>query len=221
MMNKKPIIEDSKLQKFKDMKVMNKQELSKLFNCSGRTVQRKLNKLNSIRSYNKNGQYFSLKSVAEFNEAGIWCYNSICFSKHGNLTKTVIALVSGSSSGISASEICVVLKLAEKSFLTFFKNIPQIRREKFSGKSVYFSSDESIYQQQYRNRQEENQFMDNKHLTDTIIILILIEKIKNPEFDQIALSKILCKQGVNVSTESITELFESYGIKKNLIFRQQ
>ena len=220
-MNKKRKIEDSKIVKFKKMKVVKKQELVKLFDCSGRTVQRKLNKIDSIRSYNKNGQYFSLKSVAEFNEAGIWCYKSICFSKFGNLTQTIIAVVSNSVSGITASEICIVLKLSEQSFLTFFKNIPQIRKEKFSRKSVYFSADETIYQQQYQNRQKENKLSSNEHLTDTIIILILIEKIKNPEFDEFSLYHILDKQGVNVSAESIIELFKSFGIKKNSIFKQQ
>lgn len=209
-------VNSNKLLKFSKKKLIKKEELSKLFNCSGRTVQRKLKEWKVIRSYNKNGQYYTLTSIAKFDTSGLWCYNSVCFSKYGNLSETIIFFVSESSNGMTASEISDTLYLEKKSFLTFFKNISKIRREKISNSYVYFSTDEVIYQKQKANRIRKNLEFTKNRLTDISIIYILTEKIKYPEFDEVAISKNLIKQGVSVNHIAIIELFERLGIKKKL-----
>ncbi|MDI6730390.1 MAG: hypothetical protein QMD06_02465 [Candidatus Altarchaeum sp.] len=204
--------DNDKLLKFSNNKVMKKEELSKLFNCSGRTVQRKLKEWKAIRSYNNNGQYYALESIVKFDISGLWCYNSVCFSKYGNLSKTIISFVNESSNGMTASEISDTLCLEKKSFLTFFKNISKIRREKISSSYVYFSIDEVVYQRQKSNRINEE--FSKSRLTDISIIHILTEKIKYPEFDEVAISKNLMKQGTKVNPISIIELFKRLGIEK-------
>ena len=204
----------AELLKFSKKKVMKKVELTKLFNCSGRTVQRKLKEWNAIRSYNNNGQYYALESIIKFDNSGLWCYNSICFSKYGNLSETIIIFVNESSNGMTASEISNTLHLEKKSFLTFFKNISKIRREKMSNSYVYFSIDEVIYQKQKSNRIRINEDFSKSRLTDISIIHILTEKIKYPEFDEVAISQNLIKQGVKINPISIIELFKRLDIEK-------
>ncbi len=207
-------VDSDKLLKFSKKKLMKKEGLSKLFNCSGRTVQRKLIEWKAIRSYNNNGQYYALKSIVKFNSSGLWCYGSVCFSKYGNLSETIVCFVNKSSNGMTASEISDTLYLKKKSFLTFFKNISKVRREKISSNYVYFSIDEIIYQKQKANRIKINEELSRSRLTDISIIHILTEKIKYPEHDEAAISKNLIKQGVKVSPLTIIELFKRLGIEK-------
>lgn len=213
-MDKISQIESIKLLKFSENKTMKKEELSNLFNCSGRTIQRKLKQWQAIRSYNQNGQYYALLSVVKFDTSGLWRYNSVCFSKYGNLRHTITTFVNESPAGMAASEISSTLKLKEKSFLTFFKNISEIQREKIANTYVYFSINETVYQSQKENRIRRNEELPDNSLTDTMIILILVEKIKNPDLDELAISKKLEKQGVRVNSLTILGLFKQHGIEK-------
>ena len=211
------ILDEGKLQEFRNKKVMKKIEVSVLLNCSGRTVQRKLNQLKILRSYNQNGQYYALPSVARFDADGLWCFNKICFSKFGSLRQTVVSIVSHSQIGMTALEISTKLKLAKNSFSTFFKNISEIQREKLSGSYVYFSVEASIYQNQRENRILKYETSKNIYLTDTLTVLVFVEKINNPEYDELALSESLKKRGINLSPLMIIELFKKNGVKKKMI----
>ena len=195
--------EADKLLKFKKKRIMKKADLSDLFNCSGRTIQRKLNYWEAIRSYNHNGQYYALRAIVKFDDSGLWCYNSVCFSRYGTLKETVIVFVGKSSDGMSAKEISDALHLKNESFLTFYKNISGIKREKISGSFIYFSIDEAVYQKQKANRIAINEEFSGEQLTNPIIIQILTEKIKFPALDESAISKNLAKQGVKVAPISI------------------
>ena len=115
---------------------------------------------------------------------------------------------------MNASEISDTLYLEKKSFLTFFKNISKIQREKISSSYVYFSIDEIIYQTQRANRIRINEEFSRSRLTDISIIHILTEKIKYPEFDEVAISENLMRQGVTVNPVTIIELFKRLGIEK-------
>jgi len=61
--------------------------------------------LDTIRSYDHNGRYFSLEKLARFNSKGIWEYNNIHFSKFGTLKNTLVAFINNSSQGMDASQI--------------------------------------------------------------------------------------------------------------------
>ena len=54
--------------------------------CSKITIRRHLKKLKVISSYNKNGKYYTLPSIVNFDINGLWSYQGVLFSKYGNLT---------------------------------------------------------------------------------------------------------------------------------------
>jgi len=170
----------------------------------------------AVRSYNHNGQYYAMLSIVEFDASGLWRCNSVCFSKHGNLSETVVFFICESPGGMTASQISDTLHLDKKSFLTFFKNISRIQREDISGSHVYFSVDELIYKKQKAYRARVENEVSEGHLTDIDIIRILTEKIQCPESDEFAISANLTKQGVQVGAGPIAALFERLGIKKKL-----
>ncbi len=74
-------------------KVMTINGLNNQMMVSEITIRRKLKKLGAITSYNKNGRFYTLPHIPKFDINGHWCHKDVRFSKHGNLTQTIIYLV--------------------------------------------------------------------------------------------------------------------------------
>lgn len=86
------------------------------------------------RSYNKNGRYYTLPDVPEFDAHGPWRWRGILFSQYGNLTQTVIELIRRSEAGLDAVEVGERLGLDPRSLLSPFADHPLLRREKTQGR---------------------------------------------------------------------------------------
>ena len=56
------------------------------------TVFRKLATLSSRSSYSHRGAYYTLDSLAHYDELGLWSYRDIHFSRHGTLLDTATTL---------------------------------------------------------------------------------------------------------------------------------
>ena len=144
------------LRAFKRKKVLVVEELGKLLASSLATARRRLKEWHTYSSYNHNGRYYVLHDVAEFDPNGLWRYKTIFFSQKGNLKKAVIHLVQSSPAGLTGAEIGELVGLAPRSFLSHFRNEPQLQREKIAGLFVYFSSERSTHvEQEQKRRQEE------------------------------------------------------------------
>ncbi len=126
--------------------------LISLLSCSVRTGRLKLKQWGAYSSYNQNGKYYTLPSVPDFDENGLWWYKDIYFSKHGTLKNTVVHLINKSTSGFSGDQIGKIIALSPRSFLHHFRNTPGIRRQKHAGVYVYFSDDADRYNQQVQSR---------------------------------------------------------------------
>ncbi len=130
---------DQVVKKFRTKKVMTVDEIETILNCSAITVRRYLNKWRAITSYNFNGRYYALPDIPKFDEHGLWQYESIRFSQHGNLKKTIVRMVENSSGGLEASAIFNFLGLNSYFLLShlvkgsllqngvgfFFKKLPR------------------------------------------------------------------------------------------------
>jgi len=204
-------IDDSKIFKiiFKK-KIITIDGLSLLLNSSIKTARRRLKQWEAFTSYNKNGRYYTLPDIPEFNESGLWSYRNICFSKYGNLKQTTINLVSSSKAGLDAAEMQNVLGIFVRSFLTVLQKHPDIKREKIQGRFIYFSAVEDVYLKQKECRLTMSRF---KQLpSDMDAILILVETIKNPHLSIEELSSKLRENNDNVTSESIRNLFTFHGL---------
>jgi len=119
-----------------------------LCTSSTMTVFRKLKSLEYRSSYSHRGKYYTLNSIAEFDETGLWSFNSIWFSKYGNLIETTCEFVDQSKAGFSAQELAQILNVEVKHpLLSLFKQ-NRIYREKISNIFIYFSLDQGKRQQQ-------------------------------------------------------------------------
>ena len=196
---------DKVLRLFRDKKVMTLAQLALQLQRCQRTAQRQLKQCQAINSYNKNGRYYVLLDVPSFDADGLWHWRGIFFSKHGNLTQTLVALVRNSKAGLNAAEMEELLGLSPRSFLSSFREHPDLRREKHQGCFVYFSSDQTIYEQQKNQRL--TMIRSAKLPSDIEAIAILVETIKHPMMSIEELCAELKKKRYQMLPETVRNLF--------------
>ena len=127
-------------------------QLVSFLGCSVPSARLKLKHWKTVTSYNQNGRYYAMPEVPRFDSNGLWHYQMVSFSKWGNLRNTIVHLIDQSNSGLNGKQIGDLVRLAPRSFLHHFRDVPGIRREKSDGVYVYFSEDAERYNKQLRNR---------------------------------------------------------------------
>jgi hypothetical protein len=201
---------DKVLRLFRDKKVMTLAQLALHLQRCQRTAQRQLKQWQAINSYNKNGRYYVLPDIPSFDADGLWHWRGIFFSKHGNLTQTLVALVRNSKAGLNAAEMEELLGLSPRSFLSSFREHPDLRREKHQGCFVYFSSDLTIYEQQ--KNQRVTMIRSAKLPSDVEAIAILVETVKNPDLKIEELCTRLKNKKYDITPEVVWNLFAYHGL---------
>lgn len=103
------------------------------------TVFRKLKHLPYKTSYSHCGKYYTLDSIANYDNNGTWAYNQIYFSKYGTLKNTVLHSIEKSSSGFTSYELEEFLRVpVHNTVLDLWKN-RKIRREQIAKNYIYLS----------------------------------------------------------------------------------
>lgn len=134
-------------------------ELKKVLNTTARiTVFRKLRALSSLNSYSHGGAYYTLPSIARFNQRGLWFWKEALFSKYGTLKNTIREWVNQSRTGYVEKELqkllCVVVRVPLSNLL----REKTIARFKFSGRFLYVSPDPLVQKRQKQAREKEEVF---------------------------------------------------------------
>lgn len=195
---------------FTKKKVLTINELQALIPLlSVRTIYTRLKGWNAITSYNKNGKFYTLTTIAIFDSYGLWHYNDIHFSKYGNLKQTLIHLIKSSESGLNACEIAELMRMDHRSFLSHFSLLKEIQRTKIDGIYIWFSGDADIFEQQKAARLGVTRNKMVLGIKDSVAILILVARVRNPDMELDSLSELLSNQGVYIKPETIG-LFLSY-----------
>jgi len=204
-----------------DCKVNTLENLLGSSTCSEVTLRRKIKQVGLLASYNHNSKFYTLPSMASFNEYGIWDCEGIYFSAHGSLVKTVIKLVRDSKSGCRPKELSSILQVRVNDLLRQQTAKQTVRREKTGRSYVYYSSDETIYATQRKERgllvvssslQKGDALMDDKD----IVIAILVEIILSGNLDEEAIGLRLKAKGVDAGIKEIQAVISHYGIKKTM-----
>lgn len=216
MSTKKTKIENKTIEIFRRKVVLEINQIAELLNCSTPSTRRRLKKWKVYSSYNKNGRFYVLPDIPQFNDYGLWHYNNIFFSKYKTLKNTVINLIKNSSSGLSFNEIEKIVNIPGRSFLSHLQNEPELYREKIEGRFVYFSSNNNILNKQKQNRIS-HYFEQSKIVqfpSDAEAIEILVNTIKFPNLKLQELSELLRNKNIIISPEKISLFFEKHGIIK-------
>jgi len=202
------------LKTFEERKIVTLPELASLLQCSSRSAQRRLKQWQTLCSYNNNGRFYTLPHTARFDENGLWQYKGVLFSKHGNLRQTVLHLVRSSPAGLDAKEIGNLLHLSAHSFLSHFRDMPGMKRDKHFNRFVYFSGDAETSLTQKTARQQVQRQRPLQLPSEAQAVLILVDKIKHPHSSIEQCSQRLRSKGTPVGVQAIRNLFDYHGIEK-------
>jgi hypothetical protein len=200
------------IERFKRLKVLTLEQLVALLHCSVITARRQLKKWRAYTSFNMNARYYTLPGIPRFDQNGIWKYQRILFSKHGNLMQTICALIRRSESGLSAKQIAGVVEVASNSSVfSRLRDVAGVRRQRHHGRFVYFS--EERYQEQ---RAALDQAQQTRLPSDAEAVMILVQHIQHPHSSIEELSESLRAQGRNIDRNAIHRFLEHHDLLKKI-----
>ena len=202
------------LKTFNTQKVMTVSQLADLLYCSVPTVRNRLRAWKAYTSYNKNGRYYTLPGIPRFDEHGLWKYKGVFFSTHGTMKQTLIQLVRSSLMGLEGSDIGKLLGLTPRSFMSHFRKIDGLCRERFQGRFIYFSDEEAVLLKQKQRREEAIEKRRGAVPSATDAVLVLADLIKHPDSSCEDCSRRLKRRGVDIAPQAIQTLLDYHGIKK-------
>jgi hypothetical protein len=117
------------------------------------TVLRKLSTLPYRTSYSHRGAYYTLDSIAHYDELGLWSYRDIHFSRHGTLLNTATTLVTNATAGYFTDELEAVVHVGAKDALRQLAHQGQVYRREFQGRYLHCAAERGRRQQQWAARQ--------------------------------------------------------------------
>ena len=212
-------LDQQALNTFALKKVLTLTELTDILRCSPITAHRRLREWGAYTSYNKNGRYYTIGTIPEFDKNGIWQYQDIYFSRYGTLKNTVVALAVKSKKGLNHAELQEIIGLNPKYFMARFRELSEVRKERYKHSIIYFSDHAETYEAQKRNRFPPEP-TTTKLPSDAQAIIILVELIHNPGMNSNELTRQLEKKGTRIDAGSVAALFQKYELgKKKLNMR--
>ena len=117
------------------------------------TVFRKLKELSYRSSYSHRGRYYTLAEIPQFDAQGLWSFQTVWFSRWGNLVATLEALVNGAPQGSFAHELRQILHVAVKDALLQLVEQRRIARQPVAGLYLYCAQDAALRRRQVLARQ--------------------------------------------------------------------
>ena len=207
----------SVIRSFKKEKIVTIVVLATWLSCSIPTARRRLKAWKAYTSYNHNGRYYTLPEIAKFDANGLWRYQGVFFSKHGNLKQTLVHLATHSEQGLSGSELGKLLGLQPRSFLSHFRNHPALCREEMMGRWIWFAADPKICDQQRHARLARVVTQAPRMPSDMEAVMILVDLIHHPNSGLEQIAHRLKPKGLNIDVEAIRQLLAHHGLLKKTV----
>jgi len=174
-----------------------------------------LKRLGYYSSFTHNSKWYTLQSIPDFNKNGLWFYEDIGFSRHGNLKESILYFVHQSRQGLSAKQVTEMLKTPCHAVLTQMYQNGRIDRFKPRGEFIYLSCDPDKNKRQLAQLQPAVVEDTRAHkLTAISAVYVLVEYIKNPQASYEMLSKAAAKHQVIAPPEAIARFFAEHDLKK-------
>ena len=104
------------------------------------TVFRKLKQLAYRSSYSHRGAYYTLDETTRFDQAGLWSFQSVWFSRWGTLVETAEAFVESSAAGCFIEELDNLLHAGTKEPLLRLFQQERVSRQPVDGLYLYCSA---------------------------------------------------------------------------------
>jgi hypothetical protein len=200
-------------------------ELARQLRVSPKTVQRALRKAGAYASLNHNSAYVTLKGVPRFDRHGVWVHGDLRFSRHGDLSCTVRALVEQSRAGCTLEELQQRLGTRLHNHLSRLLRRGEIQRFSLGRQAVYASANGPKHHQQQAARQPSAMARlpgSAAHPSPELppgmeaidLIRLLVQMLRKPGARPASLAKSLQAQGVGIHADRVREVMAFYGLKK-------
>lgn len=191
------------------------------------TVVRALNKHGYHSSVNHNASYYTLRDLPRFDEDGLWSYRGVCFSKHGSLAQTLLALAQNSPAGSMVRELEKRVQTRVGNLLSRLCRERKLSRCFVGHEAVYMAVDDERRQQQQEERerrQRELQASRGSSAADRLdlpprydvatVLEVLIQVIKTPRANAAQIGKALRGRGLKINTVQVQQVLEFYALQK-------
>ena len=197
--------------------------LTTLETQSRMSVFRRLSVIGYLTSYTHAGRFYTLRSIPTFDREDLWCYEGICFSRHGTLKSTVIHLVEQSDSGRTQHELQVRLRIRVHNTLLDLVRQKRIGRELWGGQYLYVSGDRERASTQLALRRTWADSGTALEVATSAVIDVLLDLVRSAgmQVDAMSVSERLGARGVVVTPEQVEEILSRHGVKKTALSRSK
>ena len=195
-------------------------DVMKEFAVTRSTAFRYLRDDRFLTSINQKGKYHIEAADLKFNRHGLFNRNGMIFSIHGNLLRTVVALISNSAAGMRASEVS---RLVGTSVYTqcqaLFRDNLLCRRKEGRGYRYFSAEAEKRKQQLSASKRKTSLDVDSALQNESVeslheVIKILVAYVSNPALKPKSIALSLTRRGTSVATETVRAVFDRYGLSK-------
>jgi hypothetical protein len=193
------------------------EQLGFALDYSAISIRRFLKQLGYFSSFTHNSKWYTLSSIPEFDNNGLWFYNQIGFSRHGNLKQNIVHFIDKSCQGLSAKQLAEILSVPCHAVLNHMYNSGAIDRFKSKSGLVYVSPTERRKKQQLiRLQSQQVTVTAAQELNPQAAVYVLVEYIKNPQASFDELAKAVAKRQVIATPNAIARFFDKHNLKKTL-----
>ena len=123
-----------------------------LGSSSDLTVFRKLKPLGYLSSYTHRGRFYTLRTIARFDQDGLWSHEAVWFSRHGTLMTTLEAWVPQAPQGWFAEDLADQLHVHVHDPLHELVRQARVRRTAIAGRFLYTAAEARRSKEQIRAR---------------------------------------------------------------------
>ena len=185
------------------------------------TVFRRLSEAGYFSSYSHAGRFYTLKGVPEFDQAGLWRHQGVCFSRDGTLKATVTRLVVESDAGRFQRELQELLLVRVHNTLLDLVRDGQLGRESLLNRYLYISAERARAAAQLARRRQalpDGAVAETEPevLAPSAVIAVLLEVIHGAgvRLDASRVATRLRARGLAVTERQVERVFVDFAPKK-------
>lgn len=186
---------------------------------SRRSLFRDLASLGYLTSFTHAGRFYTLAELPQFNEHGLWFYESIGFSRAGTLKNTLVKLIEAAEAGYTQRELKALLHIRVHNTLLSLVHEERINREYMEKLYVYVSIKTKRAVEQVTRRRE---WLDADVVVApvpkvpiTTVIEVLLELIRAGKvlIAPVVVVERLRGRGVTITMGEVEQIFTRYGLE--------
>jgi hypothetical protein len=196
--------------------------LAQQLDCSTKTVQRALAQVGYYNSLNYNATFVTLQDVPRFDQHGLWTYQDVHFSRHGNLPQTIRQLIERAPAGYTVEELEGLVGTRVPNHVSRLLREGALARC-FQGRSVvYLAADPRRRESQETVRRQAGlpaapaipQTDLPPGLDALTVIAVLVRLLEAPEVSGASVARTLQARGRTVRAEQVRQIIAFYGLRK-------